>query len=193
MEPLTLPEQTYLLECFDYDESTGILRWRIRPVHHFPTTALRESAHTHAQWNATWAGKAAGKQFRQKNGMIYIRIGMCGHQYLAHRIIWKIRTGQDVRRIDHENNDGMCNRFDNLRPATVSQNNCNARRWRGKVLPKGVRQSASGRFEARIRINKVPIHLGTHDSAEAAHAAYCEAAIRLHGEFANFGSHDFTD
>ena len=31
----TLPEQSYLRECFNYDPVTGLLRWRERPRAHF--------------------------------------------------------------------------------------------------------------------------------------------------------------
>lgn len=31
------------------------------------------------------------------------------------------------------------------------------------------------------------IHLGLFESPSEAHLAYCEAAKKLHGEFANFG------
>ena len=41
----TLPIE-YLRECFDYNQKTGVLRWRARPRHHFKATKGWRSSHT---------------------------------------------------------------------------------------------------------------------------------------------------
>lgn len=48
---------------------------------------------------------------------------------------------------------------------------------------KGVHSNGK-RWGARIRINKQLIYLGTFDTPEIAHEAYCKAAVELRGEFA---------
>lgn len=39
----------------------------------------------------------------------------------------------------------------------------------------------------RIHLNGEMIHLGYFDTAEEAHAAYCEASAKYHKEFGNTG------
>jgi HNH endonuclease/AP2 domain len=138
-------------------------------------------------WNVQWAGKEAGKIARYKTSTPYRRVGLDGSQYLVHRIIWKLQTGEDIPKVDHRNNDGLCNRFSNLRPATASQNNANARKRITKELPKGVRKTTSGKYEARIRVNGKAIHIGNFTTAAEAHRAYVVAAEKYHGAFANAG------
>jgi hypothetical protein len=92
--------------------------------------------------------------------------------------------------VDHINGDGLDNRRSNLRPCTRSQNMANRGRQRNNTSGyKGV--SRSGRkWCARIYApnpnggRSRALTLGRFDSPEEAHAAYCEAAKRLHGEFA---------
>jgi len=45
-----------------------------------------------------------------------------------------------------------------------------------------------GRYYARISIDGVPTRIGTYSTAEAAHAAYCEAARVHYGDFWSAGS-----
>ena len=87
--------------------------------------------------------------------------------------------------IDHRDGDPSNNRWDNLRRATVSQNNANRRLHRNnKCGFKGVVQNPWGRFIASIYKNGRRIHLGMFATPEAAHAAYVAAARELFGEFA---------
>ena len=86
--------------------------------------------------------------------------------------------------IDHKDLDGLNNAWTNLRPATKAQNARNSVVHRDKRsgLPKGVWQRRR-RFIAEIVCDRVRTRLGSYPTVEEAHAAYCEAAQRLHGEF----------
>lgn len=54
---------------------------------------------------------------------------------------------------------------------------------------KGVcRHKKNNNFVASIGVDNKNIHLGCFSTAEEAHAAYCEAATKLFGAFANFGT-----
>jgi hypothetical protein len=94
----------------------------------------------------------------------------------------------DDRRGDHKNNITLDCRRDNLRIATIAESMRNRRRRTGnKTGFKGVTKTQSGKFSAHIYIDGKAIRVGQRDTAEAAHALYCEAAKREYGEFSNFG------
>jgi hypothetical protein len=95
---------------------------------------------------------------------------------------------------DHINHKGLNNRKPNLRPATVSQNNCNTRK-RGQTTSRyrGVSQDArSNKWRARINANGRRIHLGMFDDKVDAAKAYDTAARKYHGEFAVLNFPDRT-
>ena len=100
-----------------------------------------------------------------------------------HRLIMGMPTGWEV---DHIDCNGLNNCRSNLRLATRQGNVRNTRiRKDNKTGFKGVIVDApSGQWRARIKTNGKLKHLGLFASAEAAHAAYCEAARELHGDFA---------
>lgn len=104
-----------------------------------------------------------------------------GSEYM-HRVVLP-----NVEFVDHINGDKIDNRRQNLRSCTRAQNQMNQRPKGGlrknKLGLKGVCRN-HGRYMANITANKVQHYLGTFDTPEEAHAAYCEAAKRLHGEFA---------
>jgi hypothetical protein len=87
--------------------------------------------------------------------------------------------------IDHANLKKDDDRWCNLREAP-SQSAQSANRGRlhiNKVGFKGV-TFEKRRFRAQITKDDKQYHLGYFATPEAAHAAYVEAAKRLHGEFA---------
>lgn len=91
------------------------------------------------------------------------------------------------KQTDHRDGDGLNNRRLNLRVATVSQNQCNRGKQRNNTSGfKGVNANAN-RWRATIRHLGSQYHLGMFSTPEEAHAAYCKAAHKMHGEFANTG------
>ena len=177
MAPITLPSQEYLRQCFDYDPETGILRWRERPREHFRTDRGC------LIFNWRFAGKAAGTL--SKRGYVGVHLRGHPHSMMAHRIAWKMQTGDDTPLVEHEDKDPSNNAWSNLRVATQSQNCCNTpKRSRRKCpeLPKGVCQKR-GRFTARVTFQRTNYNLGCFDTPEEAHEAYCAKAKEIHGEF----------
>ena len=135
----------------------------------------------------TRAGDPAGHV--NKKGYIEIRYNHI--TYRAHRIAWYLHTGEDPHplTIDHINGDRSDNKMCNLRLATQGQNSKNQRkRKHTKSQYKGAHwREKSGKWQSQIRVDGKSIHLGYFCDDYEAHLAYCAAAARLHGEFANFG------
>jgi len=88
--------------------------------------------------------------------------------------------------LDHRDGNTLNNQKSNLRVCTASQNAMNRKlRSDNKTAYKGVTiRKETGRFRVSISVDKRRINLGTFDTAEAAYAVYCEAAVKYHGEFA---------
>ena len=110
----------------------------------------------------------------------YRKIQINGSQYGAHRIAWYLYYGAwPDKFIDHINGDRSDNRIENLRLASVTENQINSR----------ARPSASGikgarRVGNRYRSQCYHEHLGYFDTPEQAHEAYMARARELFGEFA---------
>lgn len=98
MTPLLLPPTTRLRELFHYDDTTGELFWK--------------------------TGKRAGRSIGSKG---YCHVTIDGRRRQIHRVMWKIVTGEEPAEIDHINKNKHDNRFVNLRSATKSQNQFNAK------------------------------------------------------------------
>ena len=170
----------YVRECLDYDPDTGVFTWRERPAGHFKTARARSA------WNARFSGGAAGGL--DHRGYCYVRIGG-KKSFLAHRLAWLHVYGAWPReQIDHINQIKSDNRLANLREASQKQNLWNTgARGNNQAGLKGV-SPLGRRFVAQIRAGrKRKIYLGLFKTPEEAHAAYCAAAERHHGEFANGG------
>lgn len=101
---------------------------------------------------------------------------------LMHRVIMGEPHGMYV---DHQDGDGLNNRRNNLREATPMQNMHNRRiNANNKSGFKGVSlHRRTGKWVAQIRINGEKTYLGYYQTPEKAHAAYCAASAKHHGEF----------
>jgi HNH endonuclease len=85
--------------------------------------------------------------------------------------------------LDHKNHNRSSCRIADLREATPRQNKANSKaRKHNRSGLKGVSKRYH-RWRAAIRFNGKSVFLGSFATPEAAHAAYCYVAKRLHGEF----------
>jgi hypothetical protein len=153
-------ERERLLAVLRYDAATGLF---FNLVHRSSRAPI---------------GANAGSKGR--NGYRYISID--GRSYLAHRLAWLYVNGEwPSEQVDHVNGDRGDNRIANLRLATPSENGQNRKRplSSNRVGLLGVFVD-KGRFVARICANGRTKHLGTFDSAEAAHEAYLLAKQEMH-------------
>lgn len=165
----TLPSYERLSELFDLDVEAGVLLWRRRDG-------------VHESWNTKYAGKIAGDP--RASGRM--RVGIENGRFLVHRIIFKMFYGYEPPEVDHKDTDFLNNRPSNLRPTDHGSNIANGkRRKKQSGLPKGVVRKG-GRYYVAVRKHGVNNYIGYFDDVDTAHAAYCAAADKLHGEFARY-------
>src|SRR4029077_18210154 len=107
MKSRPLPSKQELDELVKYNPDTGEFFWRMRPVSMFDghgtvgllrsATGPRSAQWSCNQWNSRHAGNPAASL--KKDGYVYCCF-KCG-RWLAHRVAWKIMTGEDPNEVDH--------------------------------------------------------------------------------------------
>jgi hypothetical protein len=153
--PLTQEE---LKTLFHYDPITGIFTYK---------KALSNRTRV-----GDWAGSVTSGGYK--------RVWIHGTTYAVHRLIWLYMTGEWPNElIDHIDGNPTNNRWNNLREATKSQNGAYSFK-----LDKGIRRRSSGRWEARIRVDRKEIYIGSFRTKEEAKEAFADASYRHRGEFA---------
>ena len=137
------------------------------------------------RWN--WCVKTEGRNWYaiRKRG---ISINGVKHKFdvAMHRVLLPLPHGWTV---DHRNGNGLDNRKDNLRPATVALNNQNQKPRNTSSPYKGVAK-AQGKWRAAISVGGQFYYLGNHETQEAAARAYDAKAVELLGEYARLNFPD---
>ncbi len=179
-----LPSVDTLNALLSYTAETGELRWKHRGPEWF-TGGKQTAAHNAAIWN----GKNAGKLIRAplRNG--HLTVGLLGATALAHRVAWKMTTGEDPGNvIDHIDGNPANNRISNLRVVSQTINSRNAKLSKNsKTGVNGVTfHERTGRWHARIMVSRKGIFLGSFATLEEAVAARRKADAE-HGFHATHG------
>ena len=150
---------------------------------------LREVLHYNSETGVfTWTkrrrrGKVAGT-VHDKRG--YLKVMIDGERIMLHRLafLWMTGTWPDGQ-VEHKDGNPSNNAWDNLRDAASAENNRNEdKRSKNSSSPyKGV-YAHRDRWRAMIRDPRTgqSIYLGTFATPEGAYAAYCEAAMKKHGD-----------
>jgi hypothetical protein len=131
MPPFT---QENLKEMLEYDPHTGLFKWKVKKSH------------------IVFPGRPAGCL----NKFGYMRIGIGGKSYMAHKLAWFYYYGTwPITDTDHINRERADNRICNLREATRSQNTLNTKTHRNHTS--GVRGvdwvKNCQKWMARIQVN----------------------------------------
>ncbi len=108
-----------------------------------------------------------------------IRVRFKGVEYAAHRIIWRLMTGDDPQEltIDHINRNSLDNKWCNLRLATIEEQQHNR-------THSCVRQARSGRWRAEVRSKGKYLLNKTFDLQEQALEAVRSIKQQHWGQFA---------
>lgn len=168
--------QEYLKQCLTYNPETGQFTRLERPRQFFKTEGSWKT------WNARYAAKPAGfKHTKKSERTSYIRIGIDGKTYQAHRLAWLYIYGTwPKNQIDHIDGDGANNKLENLRDVTNRENGINRKTQINNTSGvTGVSwHKAANKFRAQIKINGKNKHLGYYTTLEAAIAARAAANER---------------
>jgi hypothetical protein len=176
-----LPSQETLAKLLSYDPQKGFLVWLPRS----PQDFLRPVTSAYAkQWNEKYAGNRA---FCTPSNGYYVGTVLrvvCK----AHRVIWKLVTGEEPSAIDHLNGDGQDNRWTNLRAASDLENQRNRRLNANNQsgTPGVCFARKTQKWQAQIRVKSKMLYLGQfHDKKDAVAARL--AAEKAHEFHPNHG------
>lgn len=150
-----------LREVFSYDPLTGVFHWA----------------------SVMKAGKEAGCV----DHLGYLVLTVHRVRYKAHRVAFAFMHGRwPVGIVDHVNGCALDNSAFNIREVTPQQNRQNQRRARSdsKTGIQGVVNAPGNRFAAVLKSGGKRRRIGTFDTAQAAHEAYCAAKRAAHPFFA---------
>lgn len=166
-------------QLFVYDEATGELIWRARPVSDFVSESAQKI------WNKRFAGKVAGTTLNTG----YRAVSVDWRKYLLHRVIWLIVHGEWPKgTIDHEFGDRAANQTEHLRDIPKAEQCLNsAMRHDNTSGVTGVSWNrAKGKFAAYVNRDGVRKRLGYFDDIASAAAAR-KVAERAAGFHPNHG------
>lgn len=140
-------------------------------------------------WTVSRGRVAKGYEVGTKNTSGYWQTQINGERMYVHRIVFFLHHGFWPKQIDHIDGNKDNNAIENLREASLSQNQHNTR------LPKNNTSGAKGvgwhkqrgKWYARVKLGDRQISAGLYSNKEDAVKAAQELRTKLHKEFTNHG------
>lgn len=166
-------------ELLDYNPKTGEFRWKKRDRKYCKSDSRWK------WWNTVYSGTIAGSS--DSAGYVIIRI--FNKPYFAHRLAWLYVYGEWPKgELDHINHITNANWIENLRESSRSQNEMNkvyrvdnTSGYKGVVWNK-----QQSKWQAQICMDGRYIYLGLFTNKNEAARIRDRAALKYHGEYANF-------
>jgi hypothetical protein len=169
---IALPSSEELNALLIYDPETGRLTWRLRPA----------TSKVNKNFNARFAGKEAGTI----ESWGYRQLRIYGKLQMAHRVIWKMVTGNEPPdHLDHRNGEPSNNRWINFRSADSFSNawnrapNCNNTSGFSCIYPLNTKRASSKKFRVQMQIDGRKAFVGDYHTIEEAKAAYETAFAKV--------------
>ena len=105
---------------------------------------------------------------------------------LVHRVAFILMGEELPDYVDHINGDRTDNRWENLRPCSISENSCNrGEQTNSKTGVKNVYPHSDGGYFVQVRVAGKVHHIGKYPTVERAKAAAIKARSELHGTFSH--------
>ena len=141
-------------------------------------------------WKKNTRNTFVGDEAGGLNGEGYVTVGYKHKRLLAHRVIFAMHHGYLPEFVDHINGDKSDNRIENLRSASMSDNNRN--RLANKNNKTGAKNvcwlEKKGKWLVQIMANRKRVVSKCFDDFELAELVAMEARNKYHGSFANHGA-----
>ncbi|EBO9197623.1 TPA: HNH endonuclease [Salmonella enterica subsp. salamae serovar 21:z10:[z6]] len=115
----------------------------------------------------------------------YIRIGIKGRQYKAHRLAFLYMTGRWPRMIDHINRNRKDNRWINLRECVLQQNNLNisVKSNNTSGVPGVSWKPHNEKWRVTMQLNGIQYSFGCYRDLELAELVARESRVKYFGDF----------
>ena len=177
-----LPTQKILNECFSYDQKSGEVFWKVRPINHFT------NAHGWRIFNGKFAGTRLPES-RYSHGekvAIAVCLSMNGKRIALplHHIVWALHFGKYPKDLLlHRDGDLWNNKVPNLVETTAAGRKATHPKNGGPTQgvsyhPEAKKKKYQAQITSRGRLKS----LGYYPTQKEANQAYMEAFDKLYGK-----------